>query len=53
MNLFLHSCKKLTGRDTITKWGYVQDVKLENLQENVIELSDMEMCYAWNRGEIY
>lgn len=52
MNLFLHNCRKLTGRDKISKQGNVQDFKLETLQENVIISNNMEMCYAWTRGEI-
>jgi len=52
VNLLLHNCKKLTGRDKISNQGNVQNVKLETAQENVIKLSDMEMCYAWTRGEI-
>ena len=53
MNLFLHNCKTLAGRDKISEQGNVQDVKLETLQENVNKLSDMKMCYAWTRGEIF
>jgi hypothetical protein len=36
MNLFLHKCKNLTGKNKISKQGNVQDVKLETLPENVI-----------------
>jgi hypothetical protein len=52
MNLFLHNCRILAGRDKISKQGNVLDVKLESLKENLIKLSDMEMCYAWTRREM-
>jgi len=52
VNQFLLNCKKLRGREKISKQRNVQDVKLETLQENVHKLSDMKMCYAWTRGEI-